>query len=114
MAEGGERSRPFMKLPPVPIRLRVLASILSLFTLNGCATAPATSQAAWEPNRHTKPVVTPFWQEFPPKAQGLWIMPNATLPRNTPLRLLDHRRGFAHVQLDTLERGWVPRGTLGR
>lgn len=103
-----------MKLPHLPHRFPVLASIVSLCLLHGCATAPATSQAAWEPNRHTKPVVTPYWVEFPPKATGLWIMPNATFPRNTPVRLLEHRRGFAHVQLDTLERGWVPRGTLGR
>ncbi len=104
-----------MKLPALsPFGLSLLTILLPLFLVAGCATAPATSQAAWEPNRKTKPVVTPFWIQFPPKAEGLWVMPNATFPRNTPIRLLDHRRGFAYVQLDTLERGWVPRGTLGR
>ncbi|MCB1229922.1 MAG: hypothetical protein KDN19_06635 [Verrucomicrobiae bacterium] len=90
------------------------AAMVSLILLPGCATDPATSKTAWEPNRHTKPVVTPFWIQFPPKAEDLWVMPNATLPRNTPLRLLGNRRGFSYVQMDTLERGWVPRGTLGR
>lgn len=104
-----------MKFPAFPrIALAILTPVLSLVFLTSCATGPATSKAAWEPNRHTKPVVTPFWIQFPPKAEGLWVMPNATLPKNTPVRFLEHRRGFAQVQLDTLERGWVPRGTLGR
>lgn len=100
------------RLGPILSRSLLLVAVCVFFA--GCAASPVNTRAAWEPNRHTGPVVTPFWVEFPPKAEALWRIPNATLPRNTEVRLLGKRRGFALVQLESLERGWVPRGTLRR
>ncbi len=106
------RSPPPMKSLPFPLPLAAL--ILVAVALAGCAATPVSQRSAWTANRETRPVVTPFWNEFPPTAKGLWVIPNQTLPRNTPVRFLGNRRGFARVQMESLEMGWVPRGTLKR
>lgn len=99
----------------LPLRFLPLAALLlAAISLVGCAASPVMQKAAWTANRQTRPAVTPFWHEFPPTAKGMWIMPNQTLPRNTPMRYLGNRRGFSHVQLESLEIGWVPLGTLKR
>lgn len=97
-----------------PAALRLLATLALIVGLAGCATAPATSLQAWQPNRTVSVVVAPFWREFPPDAAGLGVIPQRTLARGTRVRLLRHHFGFAEVQLDTLERGWLPRGLLER
>lgn len=93
---------------------RPLAALAVTITLMGCAASPASNRAAWRANRHTAPVVTPFWNSFPPSAGGLNVIPNRTLAAGTPVRFLGNRWGFAEVQMETLERGWVPQGTLNR
>jgi hypothetical protein len=82
--------------------------------LSGCATTPVSDRAAWVPNRRVVATVAPYWKVFPPSSQGLEVIPNRTFGRGTPVRFLGNRFGFSEVQLDTLERGWVPQGTLGR
>jgi hypothetical protein len=99
-----------MKSPAV--FLQILAALALTMMFAGCAASPVNSRAAWEPNRKTRGTVTPFWIQFPPKAKGFFIIPNQTLPQNTPVRMIGKRRGFVHVQLENLEMGWMPRGTL--
>ncbi|MCB1078573.1 MAG: hypothetical protein KDM63_05530 [Verrucomicrobiae bacterium] len=94
-----------------PCRLLILAASLSL---SSCASAPATSRETWRANRQVDVVVAPFWKEFPPFAGGLDVLPNRTLGRGTPVRFLRNHFGFAEVQLESMERGWMPQGMLGR
>lgn len=89
-------------------------AVALLGALSGCATTPVSDRAAWVPNRRVAAPVAPFWKVYPPASLGLEVIPNLPLDRGTPVRFLGNRFGFSEVQLETLERGWVPRGTLGR
>lgn len=99
--------------PPGRFAGRCLAGWVAA-VLAGCASPPATHRAEWTPNRRVAVVVAPYWSAFPPFAEGLDVIPSRTLGRGTPVRQLRNRYGFSEIQLETLERGWVPRGLLER
>lgn len=100
--------------------LRLSTSLLGLLTLlagasiSGCRTAPVNMENLWTPNRATKEHVTSFFLVFPPRDESLWQMPNQTLPQGTPVAFIQTRRGYHQVQLQSLEVGWVPKGSLKR
>ena len=91
-----------------------LVPLLALGTIlvSGCKSNPVRSPDHWQPNRQTKEHVTNFYLVFPPRDESLWKMPNQTLPEGTPVRFIQTKRGYHQVQLQSLELGWVPKGTL--
>lgn len=100
-------------LPPRPLALALTALFaLGTMSLSGCKSNPVRTPDHWEPNRQTKDHVTSFYLVFPPKDKSLWKMPNQTLPVGTPVRFIQTKRGYHQVQLQSLELGWVPKGTL--
>ena len=103
-----------MRLPLSPrSSLAAAVAILSaVVLLPGCKSSPAYSPNQWQPNRQTKDHVTNFFLVFPPRDESLWKMPNQTLPQGTPVLFLQTRKKYHQVQLQSLEVGYVPKGSL--
>ena len=97
------------RLPLLAVVTVILPAVL---LLSGCKTGPAYSPNQWQPNRQTRDNVTNFFLVFPPKDESLWKMPNQTLPQGTPVLFLQTKRKYHQVQLQTLEIGYVPKGSL--